>query len=208
LIEVVIENDGYYREGVGIVILNDQKKLFWGRRIGQDAWQFPQGGILPNETPEQAMYRELYEEVGLTKQDIEIVAVSQEWFVYDLPPRLIRQNTLPICIGQKQKWFLVKLISCVDNINLAASGKPEFDEWCWVNYWYPLKEVINFKRKVYRDALQEFTNFVFPDKRLRNPKQNLRSALRPRRKTQFAEEELDEDSQLHFLRDARDERGG
>lgn len=178
----MIDENGY-RANVGIILVNEQKRLFWGRRTGGlNAWQFPQGGIQRDESVEDAMYRELWEEVGLKPQDVEIVAKSAGWLTYQLPRRLIRHHTKPVCIGQKQKWFLLKIISSSDNIDLLASGNPEFDDWCWVSYWYPLKEVVSFKRKVYRDVLQEFVPFVFPDKRLRNPKQNLRSALRPRRK--------------------------
>ncbi|MAZ38865.1 MAG: RNA pyrophosphohydrolase [Legionellales bacterium] len=177
----MIDENGY-RANVGIILVNEQKKLFWGRRIGQDAWQFPQGGIHENETAEDAMYRELFEEVGLRRHDVEIIGVTAEWLTYDLPHRLIRHHTKPVCVGQKQKWFLLKLVSCVDNIDLSASGSPEFDDWCWVNYWYPLREVISFKRKVYKDALQAFTQYVFPEKKMRNPKQNLRSGIRPRRR--------------------------
>lgn len=178
----MIDENGY-RANVGIILVNEQKKLFWGRRIGgQNAWQFPQGGIQRGETDETAMYRELFEEVGLKPQDVEIIAKSHDWFFYHLPRRLIRHHAKPVCIGQKQKWFLLKLVSCSDNLNLCTTNNPEFDAWCWVSYWFPLKEVVSFKKTVYRDVLQEFAYFIFPDKKLRNPKQNLRSALRPRRK--------------------------
>lgn len=177
----MIDENGY-RANVGIILVNDLKQLLWARRIGQDAWQFPQGGIQEGETSEDAMYRELREEIGLRAQDVEIIAQTKDWLCYDLPSRLVRHHAKPVCIGQKQTWFLLKLISCVDNIDLAVSEKPEFDQWRWVSYWYPLREVISFKRKVYKDALQEFTTHVFPEKRMRNPKQNLRSALRPRRR--------------------------
>lgn len=193
----MIDENGY-RANVGIILVNEQKKLFWGRRIGQEAWQFPQGGIQRDETPEQAMYRELREEIGLKEQDVELIGVTEDWLIYHLPKRLIRHHAKPVCIGQKQKWFLLKLVSCAENINLTASESPEFDEWCWVNYWYPLKEVISFKRKVYRDALQEFTQFVFPEKRLRNPKQNLRSAIRPRRR-QHTTRSFDTDQNDNFF---------
>lgn len=186
----MIDENGY-RANVGIILVNDLKQLFWARRIGQDAWQFPQGGIQQGETPEEAMYRELREEIGLSALDVEVIAQTDDWLYYDLPPRLVRHHTQPLCIGQKQKWFLLKLISCVDNIDLDASGSPEFDQWRWVSYWYPLKEVISFKRKVYKDALQHFTPFVFPEKRMRNPKQNLRSALRPRRRYVSKSEEYE-----------------
>lgn len=131
--------------------------MLWAKRLGQDAWQFPQGGVQRNEAPEQALVRELHEEVGLMAEDVEIIACTTDWLPYRLPSHLIRQNSHPVCIGQKQKWFLLKLLAPADKVSLDHGDKPEFDHWRWVSYWYPLNQVIEFKRDVYRQALQELS---------------------------------------------------
>jgi len=140
---------------VGIIIFNDDGQLLWTKRLGQDAWQFPQGGVQRNESPEDALLRELNEEVGLDPEDVEIIACTDRWLRYRLPRHLIRQNSHPVCIGQKQKWFLLRLLSDTQKIRFDLSEKPEFDHWRWVSYWYPVNQVVSFKRKVYRKALEE-----------------------------------------------------
>lgn len=150
----MIDADGF-RPNVGLIIFNDAGKVLWAKRVGQDAWQFPQGGVQRNESPEQAAMRELHEEVGLYPEDVEIIACTEDWLPYRLPSHLIRQNSHPVCIGQKQKWFLLKLLSSAREIKLDHAEKPEFDGWQWVSYWYPLNQVISFKRDVYRKALKE-----------------------------------------------------
>jgi len=151
----VIDAQGF-RPNVGIIVANDRGQVLWGRRLGnQDAWQFPQGGIHERETPEQALYRELHEEVGLSRDDVELIATTRGWLRYRLPRRLVRQKSQPVCVGQKQKWFLLRLTAPEDHIQLDNDGHAEFDDWRWVSYWYPLGKVIAFKREVYRRALRE-----------------------------------------------------
>ena len=157
----MIDSDGY-RLNVGIILSNCDGRVFWARRVGQNAWQFPQGGIREDETPEEAMYRELSEETGVRPEHVEIIGHTRDWLSYQLPPRYVRRKSTPRCIGQKQRWFMLRLLgddSCVD---LAANPKPEFDEWCWVDYWHPLTKVIFFKRDVYLQALREFAPLLFP----------------------------------------------
>ena len=150
----MIDADGF-RANVGIILANTQGQVLWAKRIGHDSWQFPQGGIDYGETPLDAMYRELYEEVGLYPQHVELLAVTKDWLRYRLPKRYVRTNQEPLCIGQKQKWFLLRLDeNNAQNIRFDIS-KPEFDEWQWVSYWYPLNQVVAFKRGVYQKALQE-----------------------------------------------------
>lgn len=154
----MVDEDGF-RPNVGIILADDQGKLLWARRLGnQDAWQFPQGGIKDNEAPEVALYREMAEEIGLQQQDVDVLGVTQGWLRYRLPKRLIRDQE-PRCIGQKQKWFLLRLVSDKSQICLEHSGTPEFDGIAWVSYWFPLGQVVSFKRDVYRRALKELSPF-------------------------------------------------
>jgi len=155
----VIDNTGY-RSGVGIILVNDNRQVFYAKRIGMLAWQFPQGGMQDNETPEQTMFRELKEEIGLDPDDVEVLATTRRWLKYRLPSRLVRHYAKPLCIGQKQKWFLLKMISPDSKVNLQINNSPEFDAWKWVSYWYPLKQVVTFKRRVYVLALKEFAKIV------------------------------------------------
>ena len=167
----MIDAEGF-RANVGIVICNNQGQVFWARRYGQHSWQFPQGGVDDGETPEQTMYRELHEEVGLRPEDVEIVASSKHWLRYKLPKRLIRRDSSPVCIGQKQKWFLLRLDEPNTQHIRFDEGKPEFDHWQWVSYWYPLGQVIHFKRGVYRRALQELVRELPLKQELIIPEQN------------------------------------
>ncbi len=155
----MLDKDGY-RPNVGIVICNEKGQVFWAKRVGQKGWQFPQGGIDENETPEQAMYRELLEETGLKAEHVEILGVTSDWLKYRLPNRFLRKKVFPLCIGQKQMWFLLKLVSPKDAIKLDAHENPEFDQWRWVSYWYPVTQVIFFKRGVYKRALKELFPLV------------------------------------------------
>ena len=155
----MIDSDGY-RANVGIILSKSDGSVLWARRMGQDAWQFPQGGINEEEDAEQAMYRELWEEVGLKRQHVEILASTSSWLRYKLPKRMVRRYSQPICIGQKQKWFLLRMLGGEDELKLDASNKPEFDEWKWVNYWYPVDHVVYFKKRVYRCALQQLNDFI------------------------------------------------
>ena len=155
----MIDNEGF-RSNVGIVICNPKGQVMWARRYGQYSWQFPQGGIGEGETPEQAMYRELYEEVGLRPHHVKLIATSGQWLKYRLPTKLIRYDNKPVCIGQKQKWFLLQLNVADEHIDLQASGHPEFDGWRWVSYWYPIRQVVSFKREVYRKVMHEFSSIV------------------------------------------------
>lgn len=150
----MIDKDGY-RSNVGIILVNKANKVFWGQRVRQNSWQFPQGGVKKGETALAALYRELYEEVGLRPKDVHIIGVTRQWHKYHLPPHLVRQVE-PLCIGQKQKWFLLRLVSDESAINLETNSAPEFSGWKWVSYWTPLKQVISFKRQVYRKALDQF----------------------------------------------------
>lgn len=152
--KVVIDAQGY-RQGVGIIIISEQSEVLWARRIGQNAWQFPQGGLQEGENPEQALYRELYEELGLVPDQVSLVGSTRGWLAYRLPEQYQRHHLQPLCIGQKQKWYMLKLLTEVSQVRFDSTQTPEFDRCRWVHYWYPLKQVIPFKRHVYRRALEE-----------------------------------------------------
>lgn len=150
----MIDSDGF-RANVGIIIANDAGRVLLGKRIGQQAWQFPQGGIAHGESPKAAMYRELHEELGLRPEHVDCLGRTGDWLRYRLPSRYVRHHSKPLCIGQKQIWFLLRLRADASSIQLNAHDKPEFDDWCWVDVDEPPQRVIHFKRGVYQRALGE-----------------------------------------------------
>lgn len=149
----MIDPDGY-RPNVGIVLMRADGQVFWARRVRRDGWQFPQGGMNSDETPVEAMYRELQEETGLLPEHVEVLACTPGWLRYRLPPRAIRRNERQVCIGQKQVWFLLRLVGDESNVRLDQNESPEFDNWRWVDFWYPVEHVVMFKRGVYARALR------------------------------------------------------
>jgi putative (di)nucleoside polyphosphate hydrolase len=157
----MIDADGY-RANVGIILCNSDAQVMWARRIGQDAWQFPQGGISEREDPMEAMYRELWEETGLKADSVKLLAATDSWLRYKLPKRLMRRSE-PRCIGQKQLWYLLQLDSDEASFDLGISGNPEFDHWKWVDYWYPADNVVFFKRRVYQCALAQLESSLPTD---------------------------------------------
>lgn len=161
-VTTVIDCDGF-RPNVGIVLCNRERRVFWGKRIGQNAWQFPQGGIQQGETPDQALYRELAEETGLLPRDVRLLGATTRWYRYRLPAHFVRRDQRPLCIGQKQRWYLLELLAGDEAVRLDANATPEFDEWRWIEYWRPTREVVYFKREVYRRALRELAPLMFPD---------------------------------------------
>lgn len=148
----MIDVDGY-RPNVAIVIINAQGKVFWAERSNNDGWQFPQGGMRTDETPEEAMFRELHEETGLQQQDVALLGSTPGWLRYRLPRRFQRRGAHPVCIGQKQVWFLLRMLSDESRVALDLTDAPEFTSFRWVDFWYPAKNVISFKRPVYQRAL-------------------------------------------------------
>lgn len=150
---------------MGIIIFNDENKVLWAQRAQHDSWQFPQGGIKSNETAEQAAFRELTEEVGLRPEHVELIAQSRGWLRYRLPKRYLRYGNKPLCIGQKQRWFLMRFVGSEEDVKLDLHEKPEFDDWRWIDYWKPVEEIVFFKRRVYERALHEFAPLLFPEYR-------------------------------------------
>ena len=155
----MLDRDGF-RPNVGIVLLNQRNQVFWGKRIRTHSWQFPQGGIDRGESPEQAMFRELHEEVGLLPEHVRIVARTRDWLRYEVPDRFIRRDARGHYKGQKQIWYLLQLVEPDWNINLRATSHPEFDAWRWNDFWVPLDVVVEFKRGVYEMALTELSRFL------------------------------------------------
>jgi putative (di)nucleoside polyphosphate hydrolase len=157
----VIDSDGF-RTNVGIVLMRDSGEVFLGRQVGRRGWQFPQGGVLAGESLEQALYRELHEEIGLSPSDVVLMGRTDRWLRYRLPAKYVRRNRHPLCIGQKQRWFLLRLTAAEARFDFSRTAEPEFDEYRWANYWEPVREVIYFKRTVYVRALTELASLAFP----------------------------------------------
>ena len=156
----MIDSEGY-RANIGIVITNEKKQILLAKRYKQNAWQLPQGGIDKGETELDALYRELEEEVGLAAKQVSLLAKTPKWLRYELPMEHIRRKQKPTCIGQKQVWYLLKLVSNDSDISLSLHNKVEFDDWKWVDYWNPVDEVINFKKEVYEDMLKALAPVLF-----------------------------------------------
>ncbi|MGH8678375.1 MAG: RNA pyrophosphohydrolase [Burkholderiales bacterium] len=155
----MIDRDGY-RPNVGIILCNGKNEVFWGKRVREHAWQFPQGGIKSGESPEQAMFRELKEEVGLDSCHVKILGRTRDWLRYQVPQHWVRRESRALYRGQKQIWFLLRLIGRDYDVCLRHSVRPEFDAWRWHDYWVPLDSVIEFKREVYKHALIELSRHL------------------------------------------------
>jgi putative (di)nucleoside polyphosphate hydrolase len=185
----MLDKEGY-RPNVGIILANQRNEVFWGKRVHQHAWQFPQGGIQHGETPLQAMFRELEEEIGLQRGHVRMLGRTREWLRYEVPEKWSRRG----CAnggsddgatdggesrsgyrGQKQIWFLLRMVGRDCDVKLRASGHPEFDAWRWHEYWVPLDAVIEFKREVYRQALVELHRYLHADRLARTPQADARS---------------------------------
>ena len=112
---------------------------------------------------EEALYRELREEVGLQPDDVQVLGRTRDWLRYRLPQQYVRRRSRPLCVGQKQLWFLLRFLRDEDRLRFDVTDAPEFDRWKWVDYWSPVREVIHFKRNVYVRALEELGVHAFPD---------------------------------------------
>ena len=164
----MLDREGF-RPNVGIILCNAKNEVFWGKRVREHSWQFPQGGIKRGESPEAAMFRELHEEVGLLPEHVRVLGRTRGWLRYEVPTHWIKREWRGSYKGQKQIWFLLRLTGRDSDICLRATSKPEFDAWRWHDYWIPLDSVIEVKRGVYEQALSELVRFLEPG-RQRAPK--------------------------------------
>ena len=158
----MVDKDGY-RPNVAIVLCNAKNEVFWGKRIREHSWQFPQGGIKLGESPEDAMFRELEEETGLRREHVKILGRTKGWLHYNVPSHWVKREWRGTYRGQKQIWYLLRLTGRDHDVRLRASSHPEFDAWRWHDYWVPLDSVIEFKRTVYKQALQQLVRFLEPE---------------------------------------------
>lgn len=164
----MLDREGF-RPNVGIIMLNANNEVWWGKRVREHSWQFPQGGIKYGESPEQAMFRELEEETGLLPEHVKILGRTRDWLRYEVPDHFIKREIRGHYRGQKQIWFLLRMVGRDCDVNLRASTHPEFDAWRWHDYWVPLDTVIEFKRGVYQMALQELSRFIHRQDGQRKP---------------------------------------
>lgn len=154
-------HDPRYRPCVGLMILNRQGLVFAARRIDTpDAWQMPQGGIDPGESPTEAALREMEEEIGTAKA--EIVAEHPRWLSYDLPAELRNRVWGGRYLGQTQKWFALRFTGTEQDIDLTAHDA-EFDAWRWLEMDELPRVIVDFKRGIYEDVVAEFRHLAGPN---------------------------------------------
>ena len=153
----MIDSNGY-RSNVGIILLNKKNEVFWGKRIKQDSWQFPQGGINPGESPEQAMYRELTEETGLHPCHVEIVGRTRDWLRYEVPDQWVKREWRGNYKGQKQIWYLLRLVGRDSDVSLRTNVRPEFDAWRWEDMNQLPGLIVEFKRDLYTQVVSRFSH--------------------------------------------------
>ena len=142
------------RSGVGIVLLNEENKVFVGKRIDNPGnfWQMPQGGIDKNESYLEAAKRELEEETGVVT--VKVIKELDEWLTYNLPKNLLGKIWRGKYRGQKQKWFIMKFLGKNNEINIKTK-KPEFLEWKWIESFKLPRVAVNFKINIYKKMTEE-----------------------------------------------------
>lgn len=151
--------DPLYRPAVGMMILNAENKIFVGQRLDnkEPAWQMPQGGIGPHEDTDQAMLRELEEEIGT--RNVEIIVKAKTWYKYDLPPEIAGRLWNGKFKGQKQIWYVLRFRGKDEDININTY-RPEFRSWKWVEKEELLKLIVPFKKELYGRILEELWEYV------------------------------------------------
>ena len=143
-----------YRPGVGIMLLNEEGKVFVGQRLDStlEAWQMPQGGIDPGEEPAETALRELTEETGIAAHHVEIVAETAEWLFYDLPDDMVGKIWKGRYGGQRQKWFAMRFLGTDADVNIATKHA-EFRNWMWADRDQLAELIVPFKQVLYRDVM-------------------------------------------------------
>jgi|TARA_B110001452_G_scaffold104507_1_gene86633 putative (di)nucleoside polyphosphate hydrolase len=147
------------RIGVGIIVLNNENKIFVAKRKDNpiNKWQMPQGGVEPDETSLEAMNRELYEETSI--KNIVVLKEIEELLQYELPPHLVGIIWKGKYRGQKQKWFIVRFLGNDKEINLKTSH-PEFIEWKWIKLEELTTNIVDFKKKLYGKLSDKIRLFI------------------------------------------------
>ena len=153
------------RPCVGVVIVNNDKKVFVGKRVMKkgvkdEYWQMPQGGIDAGEEPEEALKRELMEEIGAKPEHLDVIAVSKNWYSYHIPKKFQKRHFA----SQAQKWFLVKFTGKDEDLDVKQL-KPEFSEWKWEDFKKVPKLVIDFKKDVYKQIFKDFSWYFENDEK-------------------------------------------
>jgi putative (di)nucleoside polyphosphate hydrolase len=152
------EGDEFYRKNVGAIILNKNKEIFVGKRFGTQvkvSWQMPQGGIGENETEEDALFREMEEEIGILQNNFSILGKTQDHHYYTIPKKMRKSAWNNIYVGQRQRWFLLEFKGKDEDFNINTEF-PEFAEWKWLSAEDVIENAISFKREIYLKVLIEF----------------------------------------------------
>ncbi|MDB2414902.1 RNA pyrophosphohydrolase [Rickettsiales bacterium] len=141
------------------MLFNSKNEVFVGKRIDTmvEAWQMPQGGIDEGESPEEALFREMLEEVGTS--NAQIIYESKKWYYYDLPEHLIGKLWKGKYMGQKQKWFALRFLGNDEDINIKT-GHPEFEKWKWADFTTVPDMIVPFKKDLYKDLVDDFLPII------------------------------------------------
>lgn len=144
-------SSAWFRANAGICVTDGRGHVLAMRRRGarDTPWQMPQGGIKDHETPEQAAWRELEEETGLTGAHARLIGALIDWVVYELPPAL---RSPRLGWGQAQRWFLFQV---APDAPVRPDGR-ELDAWTWMRPDELLAETVEFRRPVYRRVFDQF----------------------------------------------------
>ena len=150
-----------YRPNVGMMIINQKKEIFVGKRIDHPSnfWQMPQGGIDAQEIPSIAALREMNEEVGIKKNKVDLLTESKDWYYYSIPSDLAKTLWKGKYKGQRQKWFLYKFKGTDKDINIHTEH-PEFSNYKWVTKDFLVPNIVPFKKKIYEKLLLEFKDYL------------------------------------------------
>ena len=154
-------NSKDYRPNVGMMIINQKKEIFVGKRIDHPSnfWQMPQGGIDTQEIPSIAALREMEEEVGIKKNKVDLLTESKDWYYYSIPSDLAKTLWKGKYKGQRQKWYLYKFMGAENDINIHTEH-PEFSNYKWVTKDFLVPNIVPFKKKIYEKLLLEFKDYL------------------------------------------------